>query len=461
MSSLTQSKISERDSNESSGVKYTPTTEFITVPSFLLKTYEIVDDPAYDDIVSWNKAGDAFVIYKTNEFCEKILPMYFKHKNLSSFVRQLNMYGFHKTKYKNNEQCFTHKFFRKDNKKLLLQMKRKTKEKSSDKKTSNSDPYVKSSDFLKVMNEMRTKIKDQEKKINQLIKVNKEFKNSVLTLYTELEKSKERERNVEKVLIDLSPMFQKGSSNKILEDQLPESLKDKMADNKVRLDNNDMMNLFKAFVENLVQNINNKRSNVYYDNSGNFNYFGDRDPSPSSRQIVPFEGNHNGNFMIENGPLSPRDSLRDYKDSSFGSAAKRRNRKAMRSPSPVHNDAWRKVHEISDRDRRPSINFADTNAKSWEKDHLFDRDHSVISDYDHLKDDKIMDNVSVLSNNPLNDILANEDKHNNVPIPLGHVDQVGFDGISQQSKDDMLDLNSVSSFTSGSKFAGKKRRALH
>lgn len=340
-------------------------------------------------------------------------------------------------------------------------MKRKTKDKSSEKKTSNSDPYVKSSDFVKVMNEMRTKIKDQEKKINQLIKVNKEFKNSVLTLYTELEKSKERERNVEKVLIDLSPMFQKGSSNKVLEDQLPDSLKDKIGDNKVRLDNNDMMNLFKAFVENLVQNINNKRSNVYYDNSSNFNYFGDRDHSPSSRQIVPFEGNHNGNFMIENGPLSPRDSLKDYKDSTFTSAAKRRNRKSMRSPSPANHDAWQKVHELNERQRSPSINFAENNGKSWDKDHLFDRDHSVISDYDHLKDDKIMDNVSVLSNNPLNDILANEDKDNKIPIPLGHIDQVGFDAISHQSKDDMLDLNSVSSFSADNKFAGKKRRALH
>lgn len=76
------------------------TSEFLTVPSFLLKTYEIVNDESLNHIVRWNEAGDAFLIVKTHDFCEQVLPMYFKHKNLSSFVRQLNMYGFHKTKQK-------------------------------------------------------------------------------------------------------------------------------------------------------------------------------------------------------------------------------------------------------------------------------------------------------------------------------------------------------------------------
>jgi len=83
--------------------KITSSSEFLAVPSFLLKTYEIVSDESLNDIVRWNDAGDAFFIFLTYEFCEEVLPIYFKHKNLSSFVRQLNMYGFHKTKHKNNE----------------------------------------------------------------------------------------------------------------------------------------------------------------------------------------------------------------------------------------------------------------------------------------------------------------------------------------------------------------------
>mmetsp|Transcript_23241 Transcript_23241/g.26648 ORF Transcript_23241/g.26648 Transcript_23241/m.26648 type:complete len:212 (+) Transcript_23241:1-636(+) len=208
MISKEQSSNTNGENSESvHSVKYCPSTEFIAVPSFLLKTYEIISDPAFDDIVSWNKTGDAFIITKTNDFCEKVLPLYFKHKNFSSFVRQLNMYGFRKTKYKNNEQCFTHRFFKKDNKKLLLEMRRKVKEKTIEKKQT-VDPYVKSSEYTKTINEMKAKIRDQDKRISQLLKINKEFKNSVLALYTELEKSKERNRNTENSTQNFASLMQ-------------------------------------------------------------------------------------------------------------------------------------------------------------------------------------------------------------------------------------------------------------
>jgi hypothetical protein len=48
-----------------------------------------------DDIISFFLPdGRTFKIHKPNEFFKKIVPRYFKHSQLNSFKRQLNLYGF-------------------------------------------------------------------------------------------------------------------------------------------------------------------------------------------------------------------------------------------------------------------------------------------------------------------------------------------------------------------------------
>ncbi|KAJ4762327.1 Heat stress transcription factor A-5 [Rhynchospora pubera] len=64
---------------------------------FLVKTYEMIDDPSTNDIVSWCDTGASFVVWDPPEFAARLLPTYFKHNNFSSFIRQLNTYGFRKT----------------------------------------------------------------------------------------------------------------------------------------------------------------------------------------------------------------------------------------------------------------------------------------------------------------------------------------------------------------------------
>ena len=61
-------------------------------PPFLTKTFDVVDDPVTNHVISWSRDGTSFVVWDPHAFSASLLPRYFKHNNFSSFVRQLNTY---------------------------------------------------------------------------------------------------------------------------------------------------------------------------------------------------------------------------------------------------------------------------------------------------------------------------------------------------------------------------------
>ncbi|KAI8331105.1 HSF-type DNA-binding-domain-containing protein [Blakeslea trispora] len=105
--------------------------------TFVHKLYNMVMDSYYQHLISWAYAGSSFIVCNIMEFSRDVLPKHFKHNNFSSFVRQLNMYGFHKvnksprghrTLAENQIWEFSHPKFLRNRPDLLDDIKRKSME---------------------------------------------------------------------------------------------------------------------------------------------------------------------------------------------------------------------------------------------------------------------------------------------------------------------------------------------
>eukprot|EP00542_Grammatophora_oceanica_P018981 CAMPEP_0194049292 /NCGR_PEP_ID=MMETSP0009_2-20130614/30229_1 /TAXON_ID=210454 /ORGANISM="Grammatophora oceanica, Strain CCMP 410" /LENGTH=395 /DNA_ID=CAMNT_0038695405 /DNA_START=99 /DNA_END=1286 /DNA_ORIENTATION=- len=106
------------------------------IPLFLRKTYHMIDT-CDQSVAAWSEDGKTFVVKKVDVFEKIIIPQFFKHSKFSSFVRQLNFYGFRKIKYADtikidakleaetaNFWRFRHEKFLKGRPELLIEIKR-------------------------------------------------------------------------------------------------------------------------------------------------------------------------------------------------------------------------------------------------------------------------------------------------------------------------------------------------
>ena len=83
--------------------------------SFLSKLHDILSDISYSEIIQWDTDGKRIIVHDVINLCNIVLPKFYKHHNYSSFVRQLNMYGFHKSKgMLRNGEKYEHEKFNSD-----------------------------------------------------------------------------------------------------------------------------------------------------------------------------------------------------------------------------------------------------------------------------------------------------------------------------------------------------------
>ncbi|KAJ0029592.1 hypothetical protein NQD34_004589 [Periophthalmus magnuspinnatus] len=104
------------------------------VPAFLTKLWTLVEDPDTNHLICWSATGTSFHVFDQGRFAKEVLPKYFKHNNMASFVRQLNMYGFRKVvnieqsglvKPERDDTEFQHLYFLQGHEHMLEHIKRK------------------------------------------------------------------------------------------------------------------------------------------------------------------------------------------------------------------------------------------------------------------------------------------------------------------------------------------------
>lgn len=106
-----------------------PPASLSSTPPFLTKLYNLVEDVGTSELVSWTDDLAAFTVHKPDEFGRDVLPRYFKHNNFSSFVRQLNQYGF--AKRDPDRWTFGHENFRRGRLDLLRLISRRRSKSSA------------------------------------------------------------------------------------------------------------------------------------------------------------------------------------------------------------------------------------------------------------------------------------------------------------------------------------------
>ncbi|GKY94424.1 hypothetical protein MPSEU_000408300 [Mayamaea pseudoterrestris] len=83
----------------------------VTFPERLHQVLEQVERDGYAHIISWQPHGRCFLIHKPKEFAEHVMPKYFRVSKLTSFQRQLNLWGWSRLTRGPDASAYYHELF--------------------------------------------------------------------------------------------------------------------------------------------------------------------------------------------------------------------------------------------------------------------------------------------------------------------------------------------------------------
>lgn len=97
------------------------------VAPFVSSLWDMLSKPEHARYIAWTNNGENIKILDQEGFKNIVVPNYFNHRNIPSFVRQLNLYGFKKTQQDPNVLEFTHPCVKRGHPELLHQCLRQRK----------------------------------------------------------------------------------------------------------------------------------------------------------------------------------------------------------------------------------------------------------------------------------------------------------------------------------------------
>ena len=96
------------------------------VAPFPMKLHYILSQEEVSDIISWQPHGRSFKLHNPDKFLEKVMPLHFDQTKLSSFRRQLNLYGFRRILSGRDKGGYYHEMFLRGQPELCSQIIRTT-----------------------------------------------------------------------------------------------------------------------------------------------------------------------------------------------------------------------------------------------------------------------------------------------------------------------------------------------